>query len=75
MAEKQKPARRSVTKAAKRLANRKTPKSLKSIYGRIMADEKNDPEPHRDRKKAPRTLRKRVVKRTVERARRRVSRR
>jgi hypothetical protein len=85
MAEKQKPQKKVVKHAAKRLKNPKTSKIAKSEHARILDDWKNDPEPNRKdvRKKKSRTAKKtvrRVVKKAaprkaVKRARKRTSRR
>jgi hypothetical protein len=55
MAEKQKPYRRIVTVAAQAMNNPQTvsQKDIKRMAARILDDQKNDPEPHKPRRKAP----------------------
>ncbi len=56
MVEKQKPARDVVKAAAKNLKDGVTPPpaTVRRESGRILADQKNDPQPHRSPAKKPR---------------------
>ena len=61
MAEKQKPQKRVVRKAAKGMKSPRTSKIQKSEDARIMDDQRNDPLPNREasrKKKHPKTVRK-----------------